>query len=107
MNGLPYTFAEPLPQGTRVTPHRLVAPDGFESAAWLYEPAAKARIVFVFAHPRAEFGRHYAIPALLGAGHAVIGHNSRLVNNDAELIYQKQFADLELVLALARERFEV
>jgi hypothetical protein len=107
MNGLPYTFADALPEGTGVTPRRLVAPDGFESSAWLYEPAARARIVFVFAHPRVEFGRHYAIPPLLRAGYAVIGHNPRSLNNDAELIYEKQFADLAMLVRLARERFEV
>ncbi len=40
-------------------------------------------------HPRAEFGRHYAIPGILRSGYAAFGHNSRYLNNDTEAIHER------------------
>ncbi|MGH2587645.1 MAG: alpha/beta hydrolase [Dehalococcoidia bacterium] len=74
---------------------RLVADDAGESFGWLYEPAGvRPRTVVALAHPRAEFGRHYAIPGLVRAGYAAFGQNSRYLNNDTEAIHERLLLDV-------------
>jgi hypothetical protein len=104
--GLPYTFDEPLPEGTRVTPVRLLAEDDFESSGWLYEPAQPTRTVVALAHPRAEFGRHYAIPGLVRAGLAAFGQNARYLNNDTEAVRDRVLYDVAAGQRWLRTRFD-
>lgn len=103
IGGIPFTFDGPLPQGTRVTPVKLVAGDRMESSGWLYEPAgARCRTVVVLPHPRAEFGRHYSIPGLLRGGYAAFGHNCRHLNNDVQIIHERLLLDVAAALRWLR-----
>lgn len=104
VGGLPYTFDEALPERTRVTPLRFLADDGMESAAWLYEPPSARRTVIAMAHPRAEFGRHYAIPSLVAAGWPVFAHNLRHLNHDTEMIYERLLLDVAAGMRWLRAR---
>lgn len=107
--GLPFVFdPEALPDGVRITPARLRADDGGDSAGWLYEPAGgRARAVVLFSHPRAEFGRHYAIPGLVRAGWAAFGHNARYLGFDHEAIHERVLLDVAAAVRWLRARFEV
>jgi hypothetical protein len=95
IGGLPYTFDEELPAGTRVTPVKLIADDRMESSGWLYEPPGVRRTTVVaMAHTRAEFGRHYTVPGMLRAGWPVFAQNGRYMNNDVEMIYERVLLDV-------------
>jgi hypothetical protein len=103
----PFTFTDPLPEGTRVAPLRVVADDGVETAALLYEPpGAAAKTVLAFAHPRVEFSRHYLIPDLLRAGFAIFGHDLRTLHNDADAIHERLLLDVAAGLRLVRARYD-
>ncbi len=105
IGGIPFTFDGALPDGTKVTPAKLVADDRMESSGWLYEPAGtQRRTVVVLSHPRAEFGRHYSIPALVRAGYAALGHNCRHLNNDVEIIHERVLLDVAAALRWLRGR---
>src|SRR5262249_45934885 len=99
-----YTYDGPLPEGTRVTPLRIVADDGVEASALLYEPPP-ARVLVAFAHPRVAFSRHYLVPALVAGGFAVLGHDLRSLHNDVDAVAGKLHRDLQAGLTLARDRY--
>jgi hypothetical protein len=104
----PYLNVEwhrPLPAGTRCEPLQLVTPDRALSHGWLYTRGGE-RSVACLMHPRANFSRHYAVPALLDAGFAVLCQNSRWLNNDATLIHERVLLDVAEGVRAARERYE-
>jgi hypothetical protein len=104
----PYLNVEwhrPLPPGTTCEPLQLVTADQALSHGWLFATGGE-RCVVCLMHPRANFSRHYAVPALLDAGFAVLCQNSRWLNNDATLIHERLLLDVAAGLAAARERYE-
>lgn len=57
-------------------------------------------------HPRGNFAHHYAAPALVEAGFAVLCENSRWLGNDATLIHEVLLLDVAAGVAAMRERFD-
>jgi hypothetical protein len=104
----PYLNVEwhrPLPAGTACEPLQLVTADDALSHGWLYAKGGERTVVCLM-HPRANFSRHYAVPALVEAGFAVLCQNSRWLNNDATLVHERLLLDVAAGLAAARERYE-
>jgi len=104
----PYGVVEwhrPLPPGTRCEPLQLETPDRALAHGWLYARGGEDTVVCLM-HPRANFSRHYAVPALVEAGFAVLCENSRWLNNDATLIHERVLLDVAAGLAAARARYE-
>ena len=104
----PYLGAEwhrPLPPSTHCEPLQLVTPDRAVAHGWLYARGGERTVVCLM-HPRANFSRHYAVPALVDAGFAVLCENSRWLNNDATLIHERVLLDVAEGLRAARERYE-
>ena len=104
----PYLNVEwhrPLPAGTTCEPLQLVTPDHAVAHGWLYARGGESTVVCLM-HPRANFSRHYAVPALLEAGYAALCENSRWLNNDATLIHERVLLDVAEGLRAARERYE-
>ncbi len=104
----PYLGAEwhrPLPPGTRCEPLQLLTPDRAVAHGWLYARGGEASVACLM-HPRANFSRHYAVPALVEAGFAVLCVNSRWLNNDATLIHERVLLDVAEGLRAARQRYE-
>jgi len=104
----PYLNVEwhrPLPAGTSCEPLQLVTADQALSHGWLYARGGERAVVCLM-HPRANLSRHYAVPALVGAGFAVLCQNSRWLNNDATLIHERVLLDVAAGLAAARERYD-
>jgi hypothetical protein len=95
----------PLPPGAACEPLQLVTADQALSRGWLWRRGGE-RSVACLMHPRADFSRHYAVPALLDAGFAVLCQNSRWLNNDATLIHERLVFDVAAGLAAMRERYE-
>jgi len=104
----PYAVVEwhrPLPPGTRCEPLALETQDRALAHGWLYARGGEDTVVCLM-HPRANFSRHYAVPALVEAGFAVLCENSRWLNNDATLIHERVLLDVAAGLAAARARYE-
>ena len=104
----PYGVVEwhrPLPAGTRCEPLQLETADRALAHGWLYARGGEDTVVCLM-HPRANFSRHYAVPALVEAGCAVLCQNSRWLNNDATLIHERVLLDVAAGLAAARARYE-
>jgi hypothetical protein len=95
----------PLPSGTRCEPLQLETPDRALAHGWLYARGGEDTVVCLM-HPRANFSRHYAVPALVEAGFAVLCENSRWLNNDATLIHERVLLDVAAGLAAARARYD-
>lgn len=103
----PYGVVEwhrPLPPGTRCEPLQLETPDRALAHGWLYARGGEDTVVCLM-HPRANFSRHYAVPALVEAGFAVLCENSRWLNNDATLVHERVLLDVAAGLAAARARY--
>lgn len=84
-------------------PIALEADDGGLSTAVLYQRGSP-RTVVCFMHPQANMTRHYAIPALVDAGYAAFGQNSRYVNNDTHCIHEVLLLDIAAGQRFLRER---
>src|SRR5215471_2860686 len=84
-------------------PIALEAADGGLSSGILYG-SARARTVVCFMHPQADMSRHYATPALVAAGYAVFGQNSRWLNNDALCVHEALLLDVAAGVRFLRER---
>ena len=98
-------YARDLPRGASVEPHLVVTEDRAASHGFLYLPAGeRPRTVVTFMHPRADFTRHYAVPALLARGFAVWTQNSRSVGNDSMLVHERVLADVAAGMKRLRER---
>jgi hypothetical protein len=103
----PYGVVEwhrPLPPGARCEPLQLETPDRALAHGWLYARGGEDTVVCLM-HPRANFSRHYAVPALIEAGFAVLCQNSRWLNNDATLIHERVLLDVAAGIAAARARY--
>ena len=84
-------------------PVAVEAADGACSNAILYG-AERSRTVVCFMHPQADMSRHYAIPALVEAGFAAFGQNSRYVNNDTHCLHETLLLDVAAGQRFLRER---
>ncbi len=71
----------------------LEADDGGLSSGILYQ-AKRSGTVVCFMHPQADMSRHYGIPALVDAGFAAFGQNSRCVNNDTHCVHETLLLDV-------------
>ncbi len=79
------------------------ASDGGISRAVLYRRGAEKTVVY-FMHPRADMHKHYAMGALLSAGFATFGHNTRWLNNDIACIHETLLLDVAGGVQLLRQR---
>jgi hypothetical protein len=87
----------------RREPLALEAADGGISTGILYT-TGRHRTVVCFMHPQADMSRHYATPALVAAGYAVLGQNSRWLNNDALCVHETLLLDVAAGVRMLRER---
>ncbi len=87
----------------RAEPVALEAADGGLSSAILYS-GRPSKTVVCFMHPQADMSRHYAIPALIDAGYACFGQNSRYVNNDTHCVHETLLLDVAAGQRFLRER---
>src|SRR5262245_38477806 len=94
---------EALDPGVRREPLALEAADGGLSSGILYT-SGHHRTAVCFMHPQADMSRHYATPALVAAGYAVFGHNSRWLNNDALCVHETLLLDVAAGVRALRER---
>ncbi|WP_157120427.1 alpha/beta hydrolase [Nocardia fusca] len=86
-----------LPAGTGVELQTNVTVDGNAAKGTLYTPPGRESrdtTVIVTMHPRVDFFRHYLIPALLRAGHAVYVQQARDAGNDLRLVHEQALLDL-------------
>lgn len=86
-----------LPPGTGVHLQTTVTVDGNAAKGTLYTPTGREprdTTVVVMMHPRVDFSRHYLIPALLGAGHAVYVQQARDSGSDLRLVHEQTLLDL-------------
>ena len=81
----------------------LEAADGGLSSGLLHTNG-QHRTVVCFMHPKADMSRHYAIPALLAAGHAAFGQNSRWLNNDELCVHETLLLDVAAGVRFLRGR---
>jgi len=92
-----------LDPSVRREPVSLLAADGGISTAILYA-SGQPRTVVCFMHPQADMSRHYATPALVAAGYAVFGQNSRWLNNDALCVHETLLLDVAAGVRMLRSR---
>lgn len=86
-----------LPAGTGVHLQTAVTVDGNAAKGTLYSPAGREprdTTVVVLMHPRVDFSRHYLVPALVEAGHAVYVQQARDAGNDLRLVHEQALLDL-------------
>ena len=91
-----------LPTGTGVHLQTSATVDGNAAKGTLYSPPGReprTTTVVVLMHPRVDFSRHYLIPALLQAGHAVYVQQARDAGNDLRLVHEQALLDLGAGLA--------
>ncbi len=81
----------------------LEAADGGLSGAMLYT-TGKHKTVLCFMHPKADMSRHYAIPAIVEAGYAAFGQNSRWLNNDEMCVHETLLLDVAAGMRFLRQR---
>ena len=84
-------------------PIALQAADGGISGGILYA-VGRPRTALCFMHPQADMSRHYATPALVDAGYAVFGQNSRWLNNDALCVHETLLLDVAAGVRMLRDR---
>ena len=82
-----------MPDGVEERNVRLQAEDGGHSRGILYRRGGE-RTAIIFNHPRGDFSSHYLTPALLAAGYAVFGGQTRNLANDIDCIHEYLLADL-------------
>jgi pimeloyl-ACP methyl ester carboxylesterase len=87
----------------RQEPVLLEASDGGLSHGILYSQG-HPRTVVCFMHPKADMSRHYAIPALVDAGYAAFGQNSRWMNNDELCVHENLLLDVAAGVRFLRQR---
>jgi len=95
-----YAAIDPAVQRESVA---LEAADGGLSSGLLYTQG-RHKTVVCFMHPQADMSRHYAIPALLEAGYAAFGQNSRNLNNDALCVHEALLLDVAAGVRFLRGR---
>lgn len=84
-------------------PVALEAADGGLSSGILHT-TGRHKTVVCFMHPQADMSRHYAIPALLKAGYAAFGQNSRTLNNDSLCVHETLLLDVAAGIRFLRSR---
>jgi pimeloyl-ACP methyl ester carboxylesterase len=84
-------------------PVALEAADGGISTGILYT-CGRPRTALCFMHPQADMSRHYATPALVDAGYAVFGQNSRWLNNDSLCVHEALLLDVAAGVRFLRQR---
>jgi hypothetical protein len=78
--------------------------DGASCRGMLYLPSGPVpRTVVHVMHPKSDFHRHYAVPALVEAGLAVFAQNSRWVANDVATIHELLLLDVAAAMRHLRE----
>jgi pimeloyl-ACP methyl ester carboxylesterase len=87
----------------RQEPIALEAEDGGLSNGILYT-TGKHDTAVCFMHPKADMSRHYAIPAVVGAGYAAFGQNSRWMNNDELCVHEALLLDVAAGIRFLRGR---
>lgn len=92
---------ESIPARVRQEPVSLEAADGGISSGILYT-TGRHRTVVCFMHPKADMSRHYAIPAIVDAGFAAFGQNSRWLNNDELCVHENLLLDVAAGLQYLR-----
>jgi hypothetical protein len=97
-------FHRDPPAGSSSQVLSLVSEDRANShgVLWL-PPGPRPKTVLTLMHPRADFHRHYVVPALLDAGYAVWCQNSRWVGNDSMLIHETVLFDVAAGMRKLRE----
>lgn len=91
-----------LPEGTQETNVRLQAEDGAHSSGILYRRGGE-KTVIVFNHPRADFSSHYLVPAMVAAGYAAYGGQTRYLGNDYNCEHECLVADLAAQIRYLRD----
>ena len=92
-----------IDDAVRQEPVALEAADGGLSGGLLYTKG-RHKTVVCFMHPKADMSRHYAIPALLDAGYAAFGQNSRWLNNDELCVHEHLLLDVAAGVRFLRTR---
>jgi len=88
-------FRDDPPPGSTVQILGLETEDNANGHGFLWlPPGTRPATVVTLMHPRADFTRHYAVPALLNAGYAVLTQNSRTVGNDSMLVHEQILLDV-------------
>jgi hypothetical protein len=99
------TWHRDPPAGTRCEPLILETPDRAIAHGWLYARGGEDTAVMLM-HPRADFSHHYCVPGFVEAGYAVMGVNSRWLNNDATLLHEVVLLDVAAGMAALRQRYD-
>ena len=81
----------------------LEAADGGLCGGTLYTKGQHKTVV-CFMHPKADMSRHYAIAALVDAGYAAFGQNSRWLNNDELCVHENLLLDVAAGVRFLRQR---
>jgi pimeloyl-ACP methyl ester carboxylesterase len=87
----------------RQEPITIEAADGGLGGGMLYS-RGRPRTAVCFMHPKADMSRHYAIPALVAAGYAAFGQNSRWLNNDELCVHENLLLDIAAGVRSLRQR---
>jgi hypothetical protein len=95
--------AETLRTDARQEIVRLVGEDGGHARALHYSVAVERTAVLAM-HPRADVSSHYLVPALLDAGYAFMGVQSRYFNNDEDCLHEALLADVAAAMRFLRSR---
>jgi hypothetical protein len=88
---------------TRLESVVLEAADGGLGSGLLHTKG-NPKTVVCFMHPKADMSRHYAIPALIDAGYAAFGQNSRWINNDELCVHENLLLDVAAGVRFLRGR---
>jgi hypothetical protein len=94
-------YPSELPTGTGIHLQTSVTVDDNAARGTLYTPPGREprdTTVIVVMHPRVDMSRHYLIPALLRAGHAVYAVAARDAGNDLRLVHEQTLLDLGAAL---------
>jgi len=101
---LPHQYAR-LDPGVRREVLDYEAADGVPLSGVLHLPAGRDPGVAILAmHPRGDFSRHYLAPALVAAGYAFLGGNTRHLNNDADALHERLLVDVAGTVAYLERR---
>lgn len=94
--GMPFNYRGALPAGSDCEPVHLQAPDYRWCHGLMYRPAPgkRTKVGVLVMHPRADFTRHYCIPPFLAAGIAVLGLQTRCINNDVNALHEELILDV-------------
>jgi hypothetical protein len=92
-----------IDSSVRQEPVAIEAADGGLSSGLLHTTGRTSTAV-CFMHPKADMSRHYAIPALVDAGYAAFGHNSRWPNNDELCVHETLLLDVAAGVRFLRAR---